>query len=162
MHSIIAAALIVTTAFATPLLLHPESDATNLTIHTRQDSNSKNPGDGEDSGIAVTLYAKPGCKGDAALSNQEMFYDAQYARQMQSYSLNNDIGDDDVLTVWADIDWSPTGSKGINPKLDGDTSAACAQYVYNLEGDHTKQGCHSLTNVVGCMTIMINQSPNNN
>ena len=89
-----------------------------------------------------------------------MFYNAEYAQQMQSYTLSDDIGEDDVLTVWADIDWSPTGSKGVDVSLNGDTTA-CAQFVYNLVGNDVlsqKGKCHKLPNVVGCMTIMINQT----
>lgn len=95
---------------------------------------------------------------------QEMYYNTEYAQQMQSYTLSDDIGADDVLTVWADTDWTPTGSKGVDASLNGDTSAACAQYAYNLLGNDVlsqKKKCHKLPNVVGCMTIMINQTTSN-
>ena len=145
MISFLATALLITTAFATP-----------LSLQTRHDP----PGDGVDSGIKVSMYAGKNCKGDG-LIGQEMFYNSEYAQQMQSYTLSDDIGEDDVLTVWADTDWSPTGSKGVDVRLNGDTRAACAQYVYNLVGNDAlsqKGKCHKLPNVVGCMTIMINQT----
>ena len=145
MSSILTTALLITTALTTP-----------LSLQTRQDP----PGNGVDSGIKVSMYASDDCKGDG-LKGQEMFYNAEYAQQMQSYTLSDDIGEDDVLTVWADTDWSPTGSKGVDKSLNGDTSAACAQYAYNLVGNDVlsqKGKCHKLPNVLGCMTIMINQT----
>lgn len=154
MKSTLTAVFLITTAFATPLLLHPSSDITNVTIHTRSDL----IGDGETSGITVSMYPVANCKGNKGLLNQEMVYNTDYAQQMLSYSLSDDIGDDQVLTVWADLNWEATGSKPVDPSLNGDTSASCAQYAYNLLEDHTTQGCHNLHNVVGCMTIMVNQS----
>ena len=145
MNSILTTALLITTAFATP-----------LSLQTRQDP----PGDGVDSGIQVSMYEKADCQGDG-LIGQEMFYNAEYAQQMQSYTLSDDIGADDVLTIWADTSWTPTGSKGVESSLNGDTSAACAQFAYNLVGNDVlsqKKKCHKLPNVVGCMTIMINQT----
>lgn len=145
MISILTTALLITTALATP-----------LSLQTRQDP----PGDDVDSGIKISMYAGNDCKGDG-LVGQEMFYNTEYAQQMQSYTLSDDIGEDDVLTVWAYTDWSPTGSKGVDVSLNGDASAACAQFVYNLVGNDVlsqKRKCHKLPNVVGCMTIMINQT----
>ena len=116
-----------------------------------------------DAGIKINMYAGTDCKGDG-LIGQEMFYNAQYAQKMQSYTLSDDIGDDDVLTVQAGTDRSPSGSKGFDLNLNGDTSAACAQYVYNLvDDDVLSHGgkCHKLPNVVGCMTIMLNQAHGN-
>ena len=116
-----------------------------------------------DAGIKIKMYAGTDCKGDG-LIGQEMFYNAQYAQKMQSYTLSDDIGDDDVLTVQAGTDRRPSGSKGFDLNLNGDTSAACAQYVYNLvDDDVLSHGgkCHKLPNVVGCMTIMLNQAHGN-
>ncbi|KAL9065686.1 MAG: hypothetical protein Q9161_008072 [Pseudevernia consocians] len=154
MKSILTAVSLITTAFATPLLLHPAPDTTNVTIHTR----SALVGDGESSGITVSMYPVADCQGNSGLLNQEFYYNAEYAQQMLSYSLSDDIGDDQVLTVWADVNWEATGSKPVDPSLNGDASAACAQYAYNLVGDHTTKGCHKLPNVLGCMTIMVSQS----
>lgn len=152
MHFILAAAFVVTTVFAIPLLLQPELDTTNLTIHTRGAV-----GAGTDSGIAITLYGDAKCKGGVALK-QEMYYDNQYAQQFKSYSLSDTIGDDDVLSVYADIGWSATSNKGIQSALDGNTNAACAQFVYYLEETKTTKGCHSLPSVVGCITIAVSAS----
>lgn len=77
---------------------------------------------------------------------------------MLSYSLSDDVGDDDELSVWADIDYDPTGSKPVDLSLNGDTEAACAQFVYNLEGDMRTKGCHTLPKVVGCMIVMVSQN----
>lgn len=151
MNSILAAALLVTTAFATPLSLHPVPGTTNSTIHTRQDP----PGDGTDSGISISIYTKAKCKGNG-LTDQELIYNQQLPQQLRSYHLSDDIGSDDVLTFWANIGYDPTAAPSVDTSMNGN-DLACAQYVYNAEGNDVKKGCHTLPNVVGCVTIMIQQ-----
>ena len=151
MKSILAATLLATTALATPLSLHPVPENTNVTIHTRQDA----PGDGVDSGISIKIYPKPKCKG-TAIHKQSMYYNAQIPQQLRSYSLSDDLGPNDVMTFWTNIGNEDTSTQ-VDTSMNGN-DLACAQYVYNAEGNDVKQGCHTLPDVVGCVTIMLNQS----
>lgn len=149
MNSILTAAFLVTAAFGTPIL-HPTHEPTNVTINTR----SALTGEGESSGITINMYPDKSCKGNGGLLNQEFNYNTEYAQQTLSYWLSDDIGEDQVLSVWADTSYEITGDKPVDPSLNGNTNAACAQFVYNLEAKQTKSGCHTLPNVVGCMIIM--------
>ncbi|CAF9930893.1 hypothetical protein IMSHALPRED_008308 [Imshaugia aleurites] len=151
MKSILAATLLATTALATPFSLHPVPETTNVTIHTRQDA----PGDGVDSGISITIYPKSNCKG-TAIPKQSLYYNAQIPQQLRSYSLSDDLGPDDVMTFWTNIGNDVTSTQ-VDTSMSGN-DLACAQYVYNAEGNDVKQGCHTLPDVVGCVTIMLNQS----
>lgn len=85
-----------------------------------------------------------------------MTYNANYAMQMQSYKLSEDLGDDDVLSFYADMSYDPAGSASVNPSLDGN-EAACATFVHNAGGGGLKKGCHSFGNVVGCVIIFVAQ-----
>lgn len=149
MNCILVAALLATTALATPLRLQPVPDTTNVTIHTRQGSVK-----GTDSGISISTYTKANCKGDG-LSGEQLLYDTQVAQQFRSYSLSDDLGSDQTLAIYADASWKSTGSKAVDTSLNGDTSAACSQSVYDLVGKDTNQGCHTLPNVVGCLVMQV-------
>ena len=151
MKSILATTLLVSTALATPLSLQPDILSTNSTIRTRQ------VGKGTDSGISISMYTKKDCQGDG-LKDVEMMYSTTYPQQMRSYHLSDTLGSDDVLGFWADVDWLATGSKPVDPSLNGNQEA-CATFVYNAVDPKTKKGCHTLSNVVGCVTIEINESP---
>ena len=151
MKSILATTLLVSTALATPLSLQPDVPTSNGTIRTRQ------VGKGTDSGISISMYADKDCKG-AGLKDVEMMYSTTYPQQMRSYHLSDTLGSDDVLGFWADVDWLATGSKPVDPSLNGNQEA-CATFVYNAVDPKTKKGCHTLSNVVGCVTIEINESP---
>ncbi|CAF9929948.1 MAG: hypothetical protein ALECFALPRED_004487 [Alectoria fallacina] len=114
-------------------------------------------GSGTDSGISISTYTEANCKG-SGLGGEELFYNAQVAQQFRSYSLSDDLGSDDVVSIWADANWDATGSKAVDASLNGDISAACAQMAYDLEGTDTAKGCHTLPNVVGCLVIEVAQS----
>lgn len=149
MNTILAIALLATSALATPLSLHPVSDTTNVTIHTRQT--------GTDSGISISTYTKADCKGDG-LNGEELFYNTQVAQQFRSYSLSDDIGSDQTLAIFADSAWKASGSKAVDTSLNGNTAAACTQSVYNLVGNDATQGCHTLPNVVGCLEMQVSST----
>lgn len=153
MNSILVAVLLASTALSSPPRLHPVPDTTNTTIHTRQVPT----GMGSDSGVLISTFTNADCKGDG-VSNVDMIYDIEVAQQLRSYSLSAEVGSDDILSVWADMDWDPTGSKPVDPSLNGNTNAACAQFVYDLEDADTTKGCHTLPNVVGCMIMSVAQN----
>ena len=60
-----------------------------------------------------------------------------------------------MLSFWADMNWSSTGSDPVDTGLNGNTNDACAQFVYNAEADLTRAGCHTLPKAVGCVIIMV-------
>ena len=153
MKFIFAVALLTVTAVATPLSLHHVRDTTNVTIHTRGGAT----GEGQDSGISISIFSKAKCKGDG-LTNQEMLYATQYPQQLKSYHLSDDLSSDDVLSFWVDTEWAATGQKPVDPSLNYNPKA-CAMFAYNAEGNQLKAGCHTLPNVVGCVTIMIGEAP---
>ncbi|KAL9133033.1 MAG: hypothetical protein Q9175_005788 [Cornicularia normoerica] len=122
MNSILAAALLFTTTFATPLNHNPKPDTTNVTIHSRQAP----PGSGTDSGISISIFSSKDCKGKDEIS-QELLYSKEIAQQTLSYSLSDNLGSDQVLSFWADMNWSSTGSDPVDTGLNGNTNDACAQ-----------------------------------
>ncbi len=149
----LAAALLASTALAIPLGPNPIPGPTNVTINARQAVVGK----GQDSGVSISVYEKPNCQG-ASMTGQEMFYATMYPFQLQSYSLSDELTPDDVLSFGGDLDWTADGHKPVDPTLNFDQQA-CAQFAYNAEGDGLKTGCHSLPNVVGCVSIWVNQGP---
>ena len=92
------------------------------------------------------------------MKNAEMLYATNFENQMQSYSLSDDLGEDQILSFLADTDWTATGDKPVDPSLNG-SPGACATFAYNADADHTKKGCHSLPNVLGCVVIEVSQAP---
>lgn len=154
LNFVVLAALLASTGLSTPVKLHSVPNTTNATIHNRQAS----LGQGVDSGISISIFEKPGCKGNG-LKNQEMIFTTNYAQQMRSYHLSDDIGSDDVLSFYADIDWTATGSKSVDPSLNNNPQA-CAQFAYFGEDKALKAGCHTLPNVLGCVGIWVNQTLN--
>lgn len=158
--TIFLAALLASTALAKPLRLHAVADTNNVTIHTRQDSDQDPAGTGTSSGITISTYTKPNCKGDG-VSNVDLQFYVGVAQQMHSYSLSDDLDtDDQVLAIYAGLNYDATGSNAIDPSLNGNTDAACAQSLYNAEGKQTKAGCHTLPTIVGCAIIMVNEAAN--
>lgn len=86
-----------------------------------------------------------------------MYYDRNIITQLHSYSLSDDISPDDVLAFMADEGWTATGSKAVNPRLNGNP-AACELFAYNAAVVDTTAGCHSVPNVLGCVAIRIGDS----
>ena len=159
MHAIFAAGLLASIALANPLGLHPQPDLTNVTtIHARQDSNFDPFGTGQPSGIKISTYPAAKCKEEAAVFEVELAYYKGVPTQMQSYHLSDDLSDDDILGIYADIDYDATAPHPADSSLNGNTDASCAQALYNAEGGNRKAGCHTLPTVVGCAILMLNES----
>ena len=155
MKSILAAALLASSALASTLSLQSEPPTTNNTLRTRQDGATD---EGTDSGIQISIYTSKDCKGDEVVTKADMLYAKNFIWQMQSYSLSADLSADDILSFGADADWYYEGTKPVDKSLNG-VPSACAIDAYNAAPDHVTHGCHSLKNVVGCVGIWKNEAP---
>ena len=111
---------------------------------------------GDSSGIRIDTYANAHCEGPHH-SNMTLTYSMPIVHQLRSYRLHKDLGPNDGLAAWADIDWKPDVSKPVDPRLENNRYPACAKSAYNLTAtvQDTKAGCHSLETRVGCIVIWV-------
>ena len=136
---VLATALLVTSALATPLGLQPVPDTTNVTIQARQVVTCP-----PDKLVAVSFstYLGSGCTGQNLFKDEELHWCTEYTNQILSYSLSDDISSEDyTLSVYAMAN-----------------AQGCQDWQYELNKTQLSRGCHTLEMTEGCLLVMPKQT----
>lgn len=135
MHFLIPTTIFLTAAFALPTT----PNLTNATLTSREvDINQK-------SGMSITAFGLPGCKGIETI-NPNVQYDFQNQGRFRAYSISRDLDPAEQL----DFSTGPLPAGIIGKRLD--MPLACGTY-FQSAASGTKKGCYTLDKEVQCFRL---------